>query len=175
MTDLATALSTPAHPLDSFEGLPVIASGIEIPGAAGGLQPAMKIDPQSWAHGEEVHFVFRCIVGKVRHEPIDRDQPNGAQRRVHVFAVADATTIGGDVVKEAIEAHRLAVAKAREAEALAKGQATLPGTGWGDQEAEALLAEHLDGQHADDLREGCPRCDEERAALEAEGATPDGS
>lgn len=166
MTDLATALASKR--LTDFEGLPVIASGIEIPSAAGGLQPAMRIDPEEFRQGEVVHVVYRCIVGKVRHEPIVKDEPTGAQRRVHIFAVTDTTIIDGDTVKDAIDAQRLKIAKAREAGALAKGQATLPGTGWDDQEAEALLAEHLDGQHADDLRDGCPRCAEERDAIAAE-------
>lgn len=169
MTDLATALA--ATPLTDFEGLHVIASGIEIPGAAGGLQPAMKIDPQEFHQGEVVHVVMRCVVGKIRHEPLDKDAPRGAQRRVHVFQVTDATIVDEDTVAEAIEAQRVKIAKAKEAELALKGEGPLPGLGW-DEDAQALQAEHADGQHAAGLRDGCPSCDAERAA-EDEEATPD--
>lgn len=81
--------------LTDFEGLPVIASAIEIPGAAGGLQPAMKIDPQEFHQGEEVFVAFRLVAAKIRHEPIVKDEPRGNQRRVHVFTVTDATIIDG--------------------------------------------------------------------------------
>lgn len=159
MTDLATALA--AKPLTTFEGLNVIASGVEIPGAAGGLQPAMKIDPQEFHQGDVVHIVFRCTVAKVRHEPIVKDEPTGAQRRVHIFAVTDATIIDADAVADAIDAQRIKIAKAKEEAAGIQG---LPGMGWGDDpETEALVAEHMDGQHAD-LRDGCPECATERQA-----------
>lgn len=167
MTDLASALA--ARSLTEFEGLHVIASGIEIPGAAGGLQPAMKIDPQEFHQGEVVHVVMRCVVGKIRHEPIDKDAPTGAQRRVHVFRVTDATIVDEETVAEAIEAQRAKIAAAKEAALAAKGEGPLPGLGW-NEDQEALQSEHADGQHAAGLREGCPSCDAEREAEDAEAA-----
>lgn len=161
MTDLATALAS--SPLGEFEGLPVIAAGITIPGAAGGLQPAMKIDPTAFHKGDEVHVVLRCIVDDVKFESIVKDDPRGAQRRVHVFRVTDATFVDAATVATAIDAQRLAIAKAKE------DAAGIQRFDWGDPDTAALIAEHDDGQHTD-LTDGCPKCQDEIDAKAAEDA-----
>lgn len=153
-----------APTLADFAGLPVVEAGIEIPGAAGGLQAAMKIDPQEFNHGERVAVVLDCIVQKVRFEPVDKDYPDGPQRRAHVFAVSGATMIDRDLVSShlADQAERIRLAKEAEA-----GVSRLPF----DDEGEHGLA-HARGDHASGLVDGCPVCQSELDALDREASTP---
>jgi hypothetical protein len=161
MTDLAAALADTSH-LADFEGLAVRQSGIEIPGAAGGLRDPMKIDPQAFRKGERVYVVLECLVDKVRFDPIDHSEPAGDQRRVHVFSVQAATIVDGELVQDHLEAQRVRIERAKDA---ARGQAKLP-------TPEELTEAHVQGEHADALIPGCPQCDEETAAAAAEVAEP---
>jgi len=150
--------------LSDFEGLPVRQAGIEIPGAAGGLREAMKIDPQEFHKGDEVYVVLHCRTDKVRFDPIDRDDPTGDQRRVHVFGVEGATIVDAELVSEHIEAQREKIARARDRE---QGVGRLPTA----DELERLDAEHEAGVHRD-LVPGCPHCAEEASAAAAEAGEP---
>jgi hypothetical protein len=155
----------PATPtLSDFEGAPVEEAGIEIPGAAGGLRDAMKIAPQEFHKGEKVYVVLECRVGKVRFDPIDKDDLDGPQRRVHIFAVDGATMVDGDLVRSQLadQAERIRLAKESEA-----GIQRLPY----DDEGEHGLA-HARGEHAGGLVDGCPVCAAETDAEEAERNEP---
>lgn len=151
-------------PLDDFEGLPVVEAGIEIPGAAGGLREAMRIDPQTFHKGEQTFVVLECKVGKVRFDPIDADYLDGPQRRVHVFTVTNATMVDGDLVRVQLADQAERIKLAKEAEA---GIGHLPF----DNEGEHGLA-HARGEHASGLVEGCPVCQAEVDALDREASTP---
>ncbi len=157
MTDLAGALADNSH-LTPFEGLPVVQVGIEIPGAAGGLREAVKIEPQEFTHGQTVHVALECVVSKVRHEPIDKDDPSGPQRRVHVFAVAGATIVEESVVGQQIADQRERIKRATEE---ASGILRLH---TGDE----LEDGHRRGQHATGLVSGCPECEAEADAMAEE-------
>lgn len=113
MTDMAEALVDKSH-LQPFENKPVVKAAIEIPGAAGGLQEAMKFDPVELHQGEEVHVVLRCTVAKVRFEPIDKEEPSGAQSRVQILRAEEATLVDGDVVEEHLTIQRLRIQKAKD-------------------------------------------------------------
>jgi hypothetical protein len=99
--------------LADFEGLPVTAAAVEIPNAGGGLRDALKVDPVELHSGETVHVVLRCEVGKVRFDPIERDEPAGAPRRVHVLTTITAAIVGGgDTVGDALDAQSERIAAA---------------------------------------------------------------
>lgn len=149
--DIAQALADTSK-LDDFEGRAVRQVGIEIPGVAGGLREAVKIDPQQFSQGEEGYIALHWTCAKVRFEPIDRDDPGGDQRRVHVFAVDEAAIIDGDLVAGHL-------AEQRERIALAKEQAAgIARLGNEDQ----LRADHREGLHDGDAAvDLCPSCWEE--------------
>lgn len=126
MTDIATEL-------DPFEGLETIRSGIEIPGAAGGLRDALKVAPMQAHRADKVFVVLECQVAKIRHDPAkvdDEDDP--AWVRVHIMDTLGAAIVDEELVRQALDemAQRIQAAKdqaKREAEALA-GIQHLPGT-----------------------------------------------
>lgn len=152
--------------LEDFEGKPVAEVGIEIPGAAGGLRDAMKIDPEQFRQGDQVYVVLHCDVTKIRFEPVDKEDPTGPQRRVHVFGVEGATMVDGDLVRTQLDEQADRILKAKEAE---RGISRLPY----DDDGEHGLA-HARGEHAEGLVTGCPVCQHETDQLAAEeaGARP---
>lgn len=152
------------HNLTDFEGLAVRQAGIEIPGAAGGLREAMKIDPQEFAKGEVVHVVLECVVNKIRHDSIDKDDPTGDQRRVHIFNVENAAIIDGELVAERIAEQRDRIERAKEQ---AAGVARLPTK----DELLRLEVEHEAGVHKI-LVAGCLDCDAEAEAEAEEAGEP---
>lgn len=151
--------------LTPFEGQDVRRASIEIPNAAGGLRDAMKIDPQEFHQGEEIYIVLKCVVQKVRFEPIDKADPSGDQNRVHVFNAEEATFVDADLVAEHVAAQTERIARAKER---AEGISRLPT----DDEVERLADEHSDGDHASGLVPGCPECEDEAAAEAEEAGEP---
>lgn len=148
--------------LTDFEGLSVRQVGIEIPGAAGGLRDPLRIDPQEWHKGERLFVVFELQVSKVRFDSIDRDDPAGDQRRVHITDVIGSAIVDRELVAEALAEQRRRVQAAEES---AKGIGHLQLDG-GEEAQKA----HDDGLHASGLVPGCPGCEAEVAAQEAEAA-----
>ncbi len=159
--------------LSSFEGLPVRQVGIEIPGAAGGLREAMKIDPAEFHHGDRVYVVLACDVQKVRFDPIDRAEPDGDQRRVHVFGVDTATIVEEELVRAHLDAQRERIDKANaqarmvDTSGEVDPDAVVNGDPDEDDEAAVLGIHHAQGLHSD-LVAGCPDCDAEVDAEAAE-------
>lgn len=150
MTDLATALANPVGLLSGFEGHDVLRAAIEIPNAAGGLREAMKFEPREFAHDEEVTLVLKCRVKKVRFDPIKDTE---ALARIHVLDAIEATFIEDEAVEAALAAQR---ARIEEAKRLNAGTPNL------DDHVDQLVAEHEAGEHAPDLVDGCPTCEEEK-------------
>lgn len=164
-TDAAGALAPTDH-LTPFDGRQVLRTSIAVSNAGDGLSEALRIDPREFHHGEVVHVVLECSVDQVRFVPLDPKDAHGPLVRSHRLKAGTATVVDADLVQEQIDRQRMRIEKAREA---AAGVQRIPGmAGWSDEETEALLAEHLDGQHASGLREGCPSCDEERQAEDDE-------
>lgn len=109
--------------LSKFEGLQVTASGVEMPGAAGGLREAMKVDPAELHHGQEGFIVLHFQVSKVRHEPIVKGETEPL-RRVHVLQVDEAAFIDAELVEEHMATQRAKIKAAKDA---AAGQDPLDG------------------------------------------------
>ena len=129
-------------PLTEFEGLPVEEVGVEMPNAAGGLQEAMKFDPVEWHHGDEHFIVLRCQVKKVRHDPIEKDDFAGPQRRVHILHVDSAAPIEAKHVQKTLNAYQERIQKKKEQ---AAGVERLP-LGDNDEHRHRVDAEADDGK-----------------------------
>lgn len=108
--------------LSEFEGLPVVAVGVEMPNAAGGLQEAMKFDPVEWHHGDEGYVVLHYTVNKVRFDPVVRGDIEPL-RRVHVLHVDQAAPIESKHVADHLAKARDRIQKAKEE---AEGTQRLP-------------------------------------------------
>lgn len=100
--------------LKEFEGKSVTEVGIEIRNVSGGLQDAVKFTPVEWGQGEEHFIVLRCLVKSIDHEPIDKDDYAGDQRRVHVLTAAEAFPIAASVVEQAVEEKRNEIKKLKD-------------------------------------------------------------
>lgn len=144
--------------LTPFEGKDVLAAGIEIPNAAGGLREAMAIDPQEFHHGERRYVVLELDVKRVRFDPIPKTK---GLSRVHVFTANAATFVDADLVAKHVEAQRERIEAAKVEKERADGIVRVP---FGDTLQEA----HDRGEHGDGLVEGCPDCDAEQDALDEE-------
>lgn len=110
--------------LAPFEGRDVLQTSIKVTNAGDGLSDAMAVDPDEYHLGDTVHVVLECIVGRV-----DYVQINGvdALRRVHTLKAGTATVVDAELVKDVLDAQRLAIEKA-------KGVARLPFVGDGEEE-----------------------------------------
>lgn len=100
--------------LKDFEGKPVTEVGIEIRNVSGGLQDAVKFTPVEWEQGEEHYIVLRCVVKEIDHEPVDKEDFAGNQRRVHVMVSEEATPIAAKIVEDAVEARREEIKKLKD-------------------------------------------------------------
>lgn len=143
--------------LTKFKGREVSRAAVEIPGAAGGLRDAMRIDPQEFEQGERVFIVLEAICQKVRYEPIDGEHPEGTQQLVHILKATNATFVDEDLVREQLDRQKARVALAKDE---ASGQQRL------GSDAELDL-QHFAGKHAKRRKAGCPSCELEKT-LEAE-------
>lgn len=128
--------------LTKFEGRKVDAVGLEIRNAAGGLNESMKVDPVELHIDEEITVVLRCMVTKVRHDPL---KDTDGLRRVHILTASDATIIEDELVADALDEQKKRIE-------LASGVQRLP---------VELVEAHMNGEHAQDLIEECPKCMEE--------------
>jgi len=100
--------------LGEFEGLKVVAVGVEIPNAGGGLRDPMKLEPQEFRQGDRVIVALDCVVAKVRFEAVKKDDPFGPQRRVHVFRADTAAIVDAEVIGDAIAEQTEKLRQARE-------------------------------------------------------------
>lgn len=83
-----------------FEGHDVIASGVEMPGASGGLNKALGVNALELHHGDPCYLILETRVEKVRHDKI---KDTDALQRVHVLKVLNATPIDEGAVREALD------------------------------------------------------------------------
>lgn len=95
--------------LTPFEDRDVIGSGIEMPGASGGLNKALRVNELELHHGDRGTVVIEFEVVKVRHDQVKDTQ---ALERVHVLRVDNAAIIDPELVGELLEAQRLRVEEA---------------------------------------------------------------
>lgn len=140
---------SPAATLSDFEGLEVTQSSIEIPGAAGGLRDALKVDPVEKHKGDVIHVVLECEVQKIRHDSIDKDDLAGPQERVHILRVTNATLVDRQLVAKPLEAQAERIAHAKEQEGQQKAGTSPPWLGFDDLTVDEVL-ERIDGFDQDD-------------------------
>jgi len=93
-----------------FEGLPVLSSGVTMPGASGGLNKALTVSGLELHKDDEVVLAVHCKVSELRFPPVP--DTNGVQR-VHVLKVENATVIDHGTVADALEAQRVKVEESR--------------------------------------------------------------
>jgi hypothetical protein len=177
MTDLATALADNST-LSPYQGKEVLRTSIAIKGAGDGLSEAMGIDPQELAIGSRGVLVLEFVVEAHKHKPI---KDTNALSLEQILKAGTATLIDSDVVQAALAAQREKIDKAK---ADASGQprlvdtsgvlnpdavapSTEPANPDEDPPDEVLLRHHAAGQHKE-LTDGCPACDNERAAIAKE-------
>jgi hypothetical protein len=83
-----------------FEGHDVIASGVEMPGASGGLNKALAVNALELHHGEPCYLIVETKVEKVRH---DKVKDTDYLQRIHVLKVLNASPIDEGSVREALD------------------------------------------------------------------------
>lgn len=111
--------------LTDFDDLPVRQASLSLTGAGDGLSEAMKTAPRELHHGETIFILYEAQVVKVRHDQIDKDDPDMGLVRVHMAKAATATLVPEEFAGEAIAAQKLANERARDE---AEGVKRLPGT-----------------------------------------------
>lgn len=124
MTTLEQALLNTE--LTPFEGKSVRQVGLEAPSASGGLRESMRIDPVELQQGDRVVTIMEHVVAKVRFEPIDKDDPGGDQRRVHVLTTETAAIATGELVSMVQTQLAAQADRIKAARAAAKGYDRLP-------------------------------------------------
>ena len=153
----------PKSALGEFEGLPVLAVGIELPGAAGGLRDPLRVDPLILHGGDTAFATFELITNKVRFDPVKVDDVLIGWTRVHVMGVENATFVDEELVRDQLDEMARRVAERKEAEEVAKRRES------GNVNLDDALHEkdHAAGRHTE-LVQGCPECDLEQTAADAE-------
>lgn len=163
--DLAAAKADTSS-LTPFDGKAVVRAALTVANAGDGLSNALAIEPQEFHHGQRVTVVIDGEIDLISHRPL-KDAPNLLVRE-HRLKADTSTIIDRELVATALDEQNARIAAAKlEAETeqrRAKGEYSL--------DDQAMIAEHDDGQHAGELREGCPTCDAERAAAAAEADEP---
>lgn len=110
---MATDSLATKRTLGSFEGKDVIAVGMEIPGAAGGLREPLKVDPVELEIDDVVYGIFKLRTDKVRFVGI---KETDALQRVHIMETIEATLVSADLAIPALaaQAKRIEDAKAQQ-------------------------------------------------------------
>lgn len=99
----------------SFEGRDVVGMKVAITNAGDGLSEAMLVDPIELHVGDKVFVVLEGEVTKVAHTVVkDTDVLN----RVQTIRAGVATLVDEKLVKEVLDAQRLALEKAKGVERL---------------------------------------------------------
>src|SRR5687768_17125285 len=81
--------------LSKFEGKDVASVTASIRNTGDGLSESMATDKVELHHGDEVFVVLRCLVEKIRHDPI---KDSSALERVHMMKALDATIVDEELV-----------------------------------------------------------------------------
>jgi len=150
MTDTTVDLGTTA------DGLPVVATDVELRSVGGGLTKPLRVDPQLFQQGQRVIISYEAVVRSHRFDPIDKDDIDGDQVRVHIaypeVAIIEPA-VGKGQLENKLKKMRESIKRAEEAE---QGIQRLPT----DDE---LQSAHDAGEHAGGIVAGCPSCDDEVA------------
>ena|SRR5687768_10310016 len=143
--------------LSKYRGRDVLSIGVEIRNAAGGLNDALKVDPEEYEVDDEITVVMRCVVDKHRHEKV---KDTDGLRLVHILSANEAAVIDDALVAEVLDRQSKRIEAAKIQREQEKGIFQL---------SAAMTEAHEEGAHADELVEGCPACDAEAEAVAADG------
>jgi hypothetical protein len=132
--------------LTPFDGRAVLGTGVSIQNAGDGLSKAMKVDPKELHHDQEVTIAVRCVVKKVRFDPVEDTE---GLLRVHVLKAGSATIIDDKLVADAITAMELKIEEAAGVQRLPLAE---NGAGEGDGDDE----QKKDGEPESDAVEPTP-------------------
>ena len=171
-TELITDLAK-IEALTPFEGDPVVATGIEVPGLSGGLNDALRVDPIELHKDEETVLVVKCSVKKIRFDPV---KDTDSWERVHIMRVSEVAIVDEAAVAEILETQRKRIEEAVVAAEKREGIHRLPlaeaGDGDEDDEEAVMARHHNSGSHKDGLRPECVLCRlEAEMAAEENGTT----
>jgi hypothetical protein len=103
--------------LTPFEDRDVVGTAIAVTNAGDGLSAAMKIQPAELHLGDTVYIVLETTVTKVRHEPADKNEPDGEVVRMHVLRAGTAVIVERKLVGKLLDAQAARIRKAAEDEA----------------------------------------------------------
>lgn len=137
----------------------VVSTTISVRKAGDGLSEAMETAPTVLERGDEVYVVLQCTVAQVQYPPIKGREDLAEVQRKHVLTAGTATFLDDQVVRDAIARQDEANTLRREREAGVQRLQTAQ---------EELRSQHVLGEHADERVDGCPLCDSEVAAMDAE-------
>lgn len=107
--DLAEALATTV--IGEYDGCAIISTGIEIPGAAGGLRDPLKVAPFTGHKGQKVFVLLETTVDKIRFDPLKDTE---AWRQVSILKTDIATIVDEGFAKSHLDAQREAIRLAEE-------------------------------------------------------------
>lgn len=155
MSEMAAAMADKRE-LGEYRGRDIIRTSIIIRNTGDGLSESMAIAPTVLEEGDEVYVLMKCEVID-HHHPLIKG--TDCIELKQVLKAGTATIVDADYAEEKIAAQEARIQRAKDE---AKGQGSLD-TG-------LLEKKHDDGDHADGLVEGCPKCDAEREAEEEEAA-----
>lgn len=136
-----------------FEGLEVIGSRIEIRNIAGGLREAMDVAAVELHQGDEFDITLRCKTRGIRHDPVEKDEPDGSQYRVHIADASRAVIVDQSLAEKEFAEQAERIAHRKEIEGQQKLTDTVeelpPFLGYGDLTASEII-ERIDDCNDDD-------------------------
>lgn len=92
------------------DGMRILASGVSMPGASGGLNKALSVNGLQLDHGEEITLVISCRVKELRYPEIK--DTDGFQRH-HVLEVLEVAPIDPEAVAAAMDEQRVKLEQAQ--------------------------------------------------------------
>jgi hypothetical protein len=102
--------------LGYYEGQPIVAAGVTINNASGGLHDAVSIDPVRLEVGDIVHVVLRCLVRPPQFDPVDKDNVRGPLKLVNRLHAEDATFVDAELVGGLIDQQRARIDEVKQRE-----------------------------------------------------------
>lgn len=116
--------------LTPYRGQPVMAAGVAIPNAAGGLHEALKVDPIELEIGDTVYVVLECEVRPPSYDPLDKDNYRGPLKLVNRLHAVEGTFVDQELVKAHLDVQRQRIEEAKSIEERRRqeeaGQGELP-------------------------------------------------
>lgn len=160
----AAAAPKPAAPsgtsepikLGKFDGLDVLAAGIEVRNVSGGLNEAVAVDPIELHKDDEVTVVMRVKVTDINHKALK--DVNG-WRRVHITRAMQATIVDDDFAADLLEAQAQRIEEAQGVKRLQFDAAELDAAHW--------RGEHEDAIASGEFVDGCKECEIKRAEAQS--------